>query len=68
LADSLRDLANMPVTKTKRVNMPEINSEIAVENEQNVVFSDKQEEEVGEAKVNAVEQLFVDAFMGRRKL
>jgi hypothetical protein len=58
----------MPVTKAKRVNMPEINSEIAVENEQNVVFSDKQEEEVGEAKVNAVEQLFVDAFMGRRKL
>jgi len=68
LADSLRDLATMPVTKTKRVNMPEINSEIAVENEQNVIFSDKQEEEVVETKVNAVEQLFVDAFMGRRKL
>jgi len=68
LADSLRDLATMPVTKTKHVNMPEINSEIAVENEQNVIFSDKQEEEVVETKVNAVEQLFVDAFMGRRKL
>jgi len=68
LADSLRDLANMPVAKTKRVNMPEINSEIAVENEQNVIFSDKQEEEIEEVKVNAVEQLFVDAFMGRRKL
>jgi len=68
LADSLRDLANMPVTKAKRVNMPEINSEIAVENEQNVIFSDKQEDEVKEVKVNAVEQLFVDAFMGRRKL
>lgn len=68
LADSLRDLASMPVTKTKRVNMPEINSEIAVENEQNVIFSDKQEEEIEEVKTNAVEQLFVDAFMGRRKL
>ena len=68
LADSLRDLASMPVTKTKRVNMPEINSEIAVESEQNVIFSDKQEEEIEEVKTNAVEQLFVDAFMGRRKL
>ena len=48
--------------------MPEINSEIAVESEQNVIFSDKQEEEIEEVKTNAVEQLFVDAFMGRRKL
>jgi hypothetical protein len=48
--------------------MPEINPEIAVENEENVIFSDKQEEEVEETKVNTVEQLFVDAFMGRRKL
>ena len=54
--------------KTKHVNMPEINPEIAVENEENVIFSDKQEEEVEETKVNTVEQLFVDAFMGRRKL
>ena len=68
LADSLRDLATMPVAKTKHVNMPEINPEIAVENEENVIFSDKQEEEVEETKVNTVEQLFVDAFMGRRKL
>jgi len=68
LADSLRDLATMPVAKTKHVNMPEINPEIAVENEENVIFSDKQEEEVEETKVTTVEQLFVDAFMGRRKL
>jgi len=68
LADSLRDLASMPVAKAKHANMPEINSEIAVENEQNVIFSDKQEEEIEEVKINAVEQLFVDAFMGRRKL
>lgn len=68
LADSLRDLATMPVAKTKHASMPEINPEIAVENEENVIFSDKQEEEVKETKVNTVEQLFVDAFMGRRKL
>lgn len=69
LADSLRDLAHMPTAaKAKSVNMPEINSEIAVENEQNVIFSDKQEEEVKEVQIDAVEQLFVDAFMGRRKL
>ena len=68
LADSLRDLATMPVAKTKHASMPEINPEIAVENEENVIFSDKQEEEVEETKVNTVEQLFVDAFMGRRKL
>ena len=68
LADSLRDLATMPVAKTKHATMPEINPEIAVENEENVIFSDKQEEEVEETKVTTVEQLFVDAFMGRRKL
>ena len=68
LADSLRDLATMPVAKTKHASMPEINPEIAVENEENVIFSDKQEEEIEETKVNTVEQLFVDAFMGRRKL
>jgi starvation-inducible DNA-binding protein len=70
LADSLRDLAKMPIAKNARNNMLEMDSEIAViEGEDNVITVDKNnEEEVKEKVTNAPEQLFVDALMGRRKL
>lgn len=69
LADSLRDLARMPFTKSSKNVVPEINSEVeAVEGEGDVVTIDKQEvkEEVKEER--STEQVFVDALMGRRKL
>lgn len=70
LADSLRDLAKMPTAKNARSNMLEMDSEIAViEGEDNVITVDRNgEEEVKEKVINAPEQLFVDALMGRRKL
>lgn len=68
LADSLRDLAKMPIARNQRTSSPEIDFEInAVEGEDNVTTID-QEEEVKEQKVVVTEQLFVDALMGRRKL
>lgn len=69
LADSLRDLAKMPVVKSSRSSSPEINFEInAVEGETNVTTLDNEEAAVKEQKEDSPEQLFVDAFMGRRKL
>lgn len=69
LADSLRDLAKMPVVKSSRSSSPEINFEInAVEEELNVTTLDREEEEVKEQEEDSPEQLFVDALMGRRKL
>ena len=69
LADSLRDLAKLPMAKSVKGTMPEINSELTViEGEDNVYTLDKQEELVQEDEVKTPEQLFVDALMGRRKL
>jgi DNA-binding ferritin-like protein len=69
LADSLRDIAKLPMVKSSRTSSPEINFEInAVEGENNVVTIDQEEEEVVEQKEFSTEQLFVDALMGRRKL
>lgn len=69
LADSLRDLAKMPVSRGQRSSSPEIDFEAsAVEGEDNVTTLDKEDEEVKEQKETPMEQLFVDALMGRRKL
>jgi starvation-inducible DNA-binding protein len=69
LADSLRDVAKLPMVKSSRTSSPEIDFEInAVEGENNVLTIDQEEEEVVEQKESFSEQLFVDALMGRRKL
>lgn len=69
LADSLRDLAKLPMAKSAKGTMPEINSELTViEGEDNVYTLDKQEDFVQEDEIKTPEQLFVDALMGRRKL
>jgi hypothetical protein len=69
LADSLRDLAKLPMAKSAKGTMPEINSELTVvEGEDNVYTLDKQEDLVQEDEIKTPEQLFVDALMGRRKL
>lgn len=73
LADSLRDLAKMPVKASKRISdfttIPEITSEAEINNgEENVVTIDKVEEEVHVSPVDSFEQVLVDALMGRRKL
>jgi starvation-inducible DNA-binding protein len=69
LADSLRDLAKLPMAKSVKGTMPEINSELTViEGEDNVYTLDKQEDLVQEDEIKTPEQLFVDALMGRRKL
>jgi hypothetical protein len=73
LADSLRDLAKMPVKVNKRISdfitIPEITSEAEINNgEENVVTIDKVEEEIHVSPVDSFEQVLVDALMGRRKL
>jgi hypothetical protein len=69
LADSLRDLAKLPMAKSVKGTMPEINSQLSVvEGEDNVFTLDKQEDMVEEDQAKTPEQLFVDALMGRRKL
>jgi starvation-inducible DNA-binding protein len=69
LADSLRDLAKLPMAKSAKGPMPEINSELTViEGEDNVYTLDKQEDIIEEDQEKTPEQLFVDALMGRRKL
>jgi len=69
LADSLRDLAKMPQVRETKTSMPEMSLETEiVEGENNVITIDGEESKVKESKVPTVEQLFVDALMGRRKL
>ena len=69
LADSLRDLARLPMAKNSIGSMPEITSETeAVEGEHNVITLDSDEKEVKTDTKQTAEQLFVDALMGRRKL
>jgi starvation-inducible DNA-binding protein len=69
LADSLRDLAGMPAAKKAKAAMPEINSEIeAIENETGVITLDGKDEEKETVESAPLEDIFVDALMGRRKL
>lgn len=73
LADTLRDLAKVPVKAAKRIgemlNMPEITSEAAVSaTEDNVVTLDKEEPTKVQDSKESFEQVLVDALMGRRKL
>jgi hypothetical protein len=67
LADSLRDMAKLPEKKTRAVEVPAIKSELQVTAEEKVVTMDA-EIQVEENKEPALEQIFVDALMGRRKL
>ena len=73
LADTLRDLAKVPVKAAKRIgemlNMPEITSEAAVSvTEDNVVTLDREEPTKADNPKESFEQVLVDALMGRRKL
>lgn len=73
LADTLRDLAKVPVKAAKRIgemlNMPEIASEAAVSaTEDNVVTLDREEPAKADNPKESFEQVLVDALMGRRKL
>jgi hypothetical protein len=70
LADSLRDLAKLPVAKKniQKLNESIIENDIVLEEENNVILEDEEVETAPQAKVDTVEELFVDAFMGRRKL
>jgi len=71
LADSLRDLAKLPVAKKniQKLNVESvIDSCIVSEKENNVIVEDEEVSTAPEEKVNTVEELFVDTLMGRRKL
>jgi starvation-inducible DNA-binding protein len=72
LADTLRDLAKMPMAKKNTAKLNEtaiVENDIVLEQEDNVVVEDEEIVATApKAKVNTVEELFVDAFMGRRKL
>lgn len=72
LADTLRDLAKMPMAKKISAKLNEaaiVENDIVLEQEDNVVVEDEEAvTTTPKAKVNTVEELFVDAFMGRRKL
>jgi hypothetical protein len=71
LADSLRDVAKMPARKGYASEVPEITAEsTVVNNESNVTTIGDEDEDVIEAPKEEVtlEQVFVDALMGRRKL
>ena len=71
LADTLRDLAKMPMAKRISPKLNEtavVENDIVLEQENNVVVEDEEATAAPKAKVNTVEELFVDAFMGRRKL
>jgi len=71
LADSLRDLAKLPVAKKniQKLNVESvIDSCIVSEKENNVIVEDEELSIAPEEKVNTVEELFVDTLMGRRKL
>ena len=70
LADSLRDLAKLPVVKKniQKLNESIIENDIVLEEENNVILEDEEVETAPQARVDTVEELFVDALMGRRKL
>jgi hypothetical protein len=60
-------MAKLPEKKTRAVEVPAIKSELQVTAEEKVVTMDA-EIQVEENKEPALEQIFVDALMGRRKL
>jgi hypothetical protein len=69
LADSLRDLAKMPVRKNRSSEMPEFSNESAAySNEEKVTTVDEENNSVASKEEVSLEQVFVDALMGRRKL
>lgn len=70
LADSLKDLAKLPIAKKniQKLNESIIENNIILEKEDNVILEDEEVETTPQSKVDTVEELFVDAFMGRRKL
>ena len=72
LADSLRDLAKLPIAKKniQKLNVEAvIDSYVVSEKETNVIVEDEEMiVATPEDKVDPVEELFVDALMGRRKL
>jgi len=68
LADSLRDLAKLPEKKSKSFEVPTMESELVVAEEQKVVTVDEEPKAKEENSEEVFEQLFVDALMGRRKL
>ncbi len=69
LADSLRDLVKMPVRKARSTGVPEFNNESTVAiDEQNVTTVDEEGNFASSKEEVSVEQVFVDALMGRRKL
>ncbi len=68
LADSMRDLAKLPAASKRSVSVPTIESELTVSEEENVVTIDAEVSEKVESDEDALEKLFVDALMGRRKL
>jgi|GEM_PF-1508798 len=71
LADTLRDLAKLPTFKKSIHGLSEsiLENDVVLEKEENVLEEDDEEViEQPKAKANSVEELFVDALMGRRKL
>lgn len=68
LADSMRDLAKLPAASKRSVSVPTVESELTVSEEENVVTIDAEVSEKVESNEDALEKLFVDALMGRRKL
>jgi hypothetical protein len=68
LADTLRDLAKMPVVTKTHSDMPELASETEVISSEKNVYTIGIEEVKEPAKEDLFEQILVDALMGRRKL
>ena len=70
LADSLRDLVKLPIAKKNIHALSEsvLVSDVISEKEENVLEEDEEIVEAPKSKANSVEELFVDALMGRRKL
>lgn len=70
LADSLRDLAKMPLPKKniQKLNDSLIENDILLEVEDNVIVEDDVSVASPAPRVKTAEELFIDTLMGRRKL
>lgn len=68
LADSLRDLAKMPIRKNAASEVPEVATESTVTFDEYNVTTVDEEQKVEQKEESSFEQVFVDALMGRRKL
>jgi len=68
LADTLRDIAKLPAATKTHVEMPEVSSETEVVSTEKNVFTIGKEDSKEVPKEDMIEQLLVDALMGRRKL